>query len=174
VILLFARSCREAAGVEIGGVVNYYEVLGAPEDATQEELHQAYLAKQSQLLPERFAGAPEDVLGAVKRASVVIEQAWDVLGDVALRANYDSDLAQSAQHAGAMVSDRGNGWRLHHAEHVWAMEREVGLPHTTVLGIHPPSDEPSTTSHLGGLVRPTMVPSEEWLASPLYDPFSAA
>jgi uncharacterized protein YdhG (YjbR/CyaY superfamily) len=155
------------------GHVNYYEVLGAPEDATQEELHQAYLAKQSRLAPERFVGAPEDVLGAVKRASVVVDQAWNVLGDVAIRGNYDADLALSATNAVAVPSDAHDGWRRHHAEHVWAMERQLGLPFTSVLGIHPPAADGSESRPLEGLVKPPMTPSEEWLASPLYDPLSA-
>jgi hypothetical protein len=116
-----------ADGTTQRGRVNYYQGLGAREDATQEELHQAYLAKQSQLVPERFVGAPDEVLGAVKRASVVVDQARNVLGDVALRGNYDADLSLSATNAGEAPSD----------------------------------------SHEG-------VPSEEWLASPLYDPLSAA
>jgi len=72
--------------------VNYYQVLGAPEDATQEELHQAYLAKQAQLAPERFAGAPDDVLGAMRRALVTVDQAWSMLGDEALRGNDEADI----------------------------------------------------------------------------------
>lgn len=154
--------------------MNYYEILGAPEDATQEELHQAYLAKQAQLAPERFVGAPDDVLGAVKRASVVVDQAWNVLGEVALRGNYDADLSLSATNAEHAPSEAHEGWRRHHAEHVWAMERQLGLPFTSVLGIHPSTADGTGSRHLEGLVKPPMLPSEEWLASPLYDPLSAA
>jgi hypothetical protein len=157
-----------------GGWVNYYEVLGAPEDATQEELHQAYLAKRSQLTPERFVGAPDDVLGAVKRASVVVDQAWNVLGDVALRGNYDADLSLGSTSAAHSASEAHEGWRRHHAEHVWAMERELGLPFTSVLGIHPPTADDTESKQPEGLVRPATLPSEEWLVSSLWDPLAAA
>jgi len=154
--------------------VNYYEVLGAPENATQEELLQAYLAKKAQLRPERFEGAPADVLGAVNRASVAVEQAWDVLGDVALRGQYDSDAGSSTPSPDEVPSHHREGWRRRHAEHVWTMERELGLPFTSVLGIHPPTHDASTNAHLPGLEAPYMPPSEEWLVSPLWDPLSAA
>jgi PASTA domain len=154
--------------------VNYYEVLGAPEDANQEELHQAYLAKQSQLTPERFVGAPDDVLGAVKRASVVVDQAWNVLGDVALRGNYDADLSLSSTSAAQSPRAAHEGWRRHHAEHVWAMERELGLPVTSVLGIHAPTADGTESQPREGLATPAMVPSEEWAVSSLYDPLAAA
>jgi hypothetical protein len=157
-----------------GGRVNYYEVLGPPEDATQEELHQAYLAKQSQLTPERFVGSPDDVLGAVKRASVVVDQARNILGDVALRGNYDADLSLGSTSAAHSPSEAHEGWRRRHAEHVWAMERELGLPFTSVLGIHPATAEGAESRHLEGLDKPPMVPSEEWLVSSLYDPLAAA
>jgi hypothetical protein len=153
--------------------VNYYEVLGAPEDATQEELHQAYLAKQAQLASERFAGAPDDVLGAVKRALVTVDQAWSMLGDEALRGSYDADLARGATTGGEASPEPHEGWRQHHAEHVWEMERELGLPFTSVLGIHPPPSDGSTTRQLDGLAGPPMVASEEWFGSPLFEPITA-
>jgi hypothetical protein len=153
--------------------VNYYEVLGAPDDATQEELHQAYLAKRAQLTSERFAGAPDDVLGAVKRALVTVDQAWSMLGDIVLRGNYDADLARGATNADEASSELHEGWRQRHAEHVWAMERELELPFTSVLGIHPPPSEGSPTRHLDGLAGPPMAASEEWFGSPLFEPITA-
>jgi hypothetical protein len=156
--------------------MNYYEVLGVPSNATDEEVRYAYLAKASQLRPDRFPGAPEEVISAVHSASIRVEAAWNILGDVALRGQYDSELREN----GEIADEPGHrsGWRLRHAEHVWGMERELGQPLTSVLGVHPPLEGATLAAALkaqegeglqGGAL---MSPSEEWLASPLYDPLA--
>jgi hypothetical protein len=157
--------------------MNYYEVLGVPSDATQEEVRHAYLAKTEQLRPERFAGAPPEVVDAVNRASVVVESAWHLLGDVALRAHYDSDL-NSSKPPDMEDHQRRGSWRRRHAEHVWEMERALGLPLSSVLGMHPSSTDAdlardSTVQAGDGLRTGMGSPSEQWGLSPLYDPLAS-
>jgi curved DNA-binding protein CbpA len=69
--------------------VNYYEILGLPRDASPEEVGYAYSAKMARLLPARAAGAPPHVIEAVDKARVVVGDAGRILGDGALRAQYD-------------------------------------------------------------------------------------
>lgn len=110
---------------------------------------------------------------AVSSATVAIEAAWHVLGDAALRRQYDGEL----QASGAIVAEPAGpvpGWRRHHAEHVWAIERQLGVPLTSVLGVRPPS-APSTelppVAPDEGLAGPPMTRSEGLLpVSPLIDP----
>jgi|GEM_PF-1720431 hypothetical protein len=156
--------------------MNYYEVLGVQRDATDEEVRHAYLAKAAQLRPERFVEAPDDVIAAVNRASVVIGEAWNVLGDVALRARYDSELDQAGQISVETHGHRST-WRHRHAEHVWAMERELGLPLTSVLGVQPPNGDDASKPYpddaqFEGLAGKVMSPSQQWLVSPIYDPLA--
>ncbi len=114
--------------------MNHYETLGVPRNATLEELRRAYLAKHAQLRPERFVGAPEHMLDAVARASGVIDEAWRVLGDAEKRRRYDAELE---------VGDQlGGDSRRSRAEHIWAMERELGWPLSSVLGLEPPGPLP--------------------------------
>ena len=153
--------------------MNYYEVLGVPPNATQDDVHHAYLAKAEQLTPERFAAASEEVRTAVSRASVAIDAAWHVLSDVALRAHYDSDVTLSGSGADNERDERSS-WRRRHAEHVWDMERGLGLSLTSVLGVHPSSRvATSQDEYPKGLADQAIAPDEEWLASPLYDPYAS-
>ncbi len=124
--------------------MNHYETLGVPRDATLEEIRHAYLAKQTQLRPERFIGAPNNVLQAVAQANGVIDDSWRVLEDPAKRADYDLELDQGDQLGGD--SRRGR------AEHIWAMERELGWPLSPVFGLDPPTALPRAYPAVG---RPT-------------------
>ncbi len=119
--------------------MNYYDVLGVPEDASADEIRDAYLDKIERVSPERFVDAPSEVVAAVKQATVAVEAAWHVLGDSSSRAEYDSDL-----HAAVSDSQQPRvkrlEWRKRHADHVWQMEQRLGLPLTSVLGLHPQTD----------------------------------
>jgi hypothetical protein len=114
--------------------MNHYETLGVPRDATVQEIRRAYLAKQTQLSPERFVGAPANVLEAVSSANGVIDEAWRVLQDPDRRADYDVELDQGDQ--------LGGDSRRARAEHVWAMERELGWHLAPVFGLEPPTAMP--------------------------------
>ncbi len=114
--------------------MNHYETLGVSRDATLEEIRRAYLAKQTQLSPERFVGAPSNVLEAVSQANGVIDDAWQVLQDPDKRADYDVQLDQGDQ--------LGGDSRRARAEHVWAMERELGWHLSPVYGLEPPTAMP--------------------------------
>jgi hypothetical protein len=142
--------------------VNYYDVLGVPQDATEGELRHAYLAKADRLRRERFAGAPGNVMAALEQASAVVDQAWRTLSDDALRAAYDRDL------------DRAADSRRAGAERIWALERALGWSLSPAFGLEPSETEPvapieaagsgraeaADGAQGSGLAGPTSVPSE--------------
>jgi curved DNA-binding protein CbpA len=77
--------------------VNYYEILGLPRDASSDEIHHAYSAKATQLLPARAEGAPPNVIEAVNKARAVIDDAGRILGDAVLRSEYDFAIDRAAE-----------------------------------------------------------------------------
>ena len=105
------------------------------------------------------------------RASVVLSACWHVLGDNALRGQYDAELDPAGELT-APPAGRRTRWRRRHAEHVWAMERELGIPLTSVLGLSPPgaATPPPPPGGLGDAI--VGAPSEQWLVSPLHDPLA--
>ena len=70
---------------------------------------------------------------------MAVEAAWHVLGDSTSRAEYDSDLRAVGSDSDQPRLKRVE-WRKRHADHVWRMEQRLGLPLTSVLGLHPPTD----------------------------------
>lgn len=147
--------------------MNHYETLGVPRDASNDELRHAYLAKAAQLRPERFAGAPDNVVAAVGQASAVIDEAFRVLSDPMLRAEHDKELDQQTD------SQRAR------AERIWAMEQQLGWPLSPVYGLEPPPVLPGSSSPNGaapagpgppttGLAGPISVPSESGHVSPAF------
>lgn len=160
--------------------MNYYEVLGVPTNARVEEIRHAYLAKATQLHPDRFPTAPPDVLAAVAGAAATIEEAWHTLRDPERRQRYDAQLASG----GAAVTPARHvrlSAREMIAEHVWAMERELGWPLTEVLGLRPDavanpvpvadgSAAATGVEQRAGLTSTRSNPSIEIGWSPLYDP----
>ena len=132
--------------------MNYYEVLGIAPGASADEVTDAYLTKAERMNPERFSGDPPDVVSAVKRASVAIEAAWHVLGDPSSRAAYDTGLnAELAP--GDQPRLRRLEWRRRHAQHVWIIERNLGLPLTSVLGLGPPGKTKRAPAMHAGLAK---------------------
>lgn len=154
------------------GCMNFYQLLGVATDATADEIDLAYGAKMAQLQRVQSSGAPPDVAAAERRAATAFKSARATLSDAALRAQYDARLRVAGDYV-ATPPDKREGLLRRHAEHVWAMERELGHPLTSVFGLHPPSDdEPSKSAGIQGGGLETAMPDEEWLASPLYDPLA--
>lgn len=63
-------------------MTNHYDVLGVAQDATQDEIKQAWRRKASEAHPDRDGGDAE--------AMARINQAYEVLGDPERRQNYDA------------------------------------------------------------------------------------
>jgi curved DNA-binding protein CbpA len=109
----------------------YYEILGVPKEASVDEIRHAWLAKSGQLASERHEGASDHVGRSLSTARSILDQAWAILGDPARRADYDAELAR----ADGRPSDRRQ-----HAERIWAMEHDLGMPMTPALGYVPPTE----------------------------------
>ena len=74
-----------------GQTLDYYELLGVPVNASQEQIKSAYRQLAMEWHPDRNA----DVLAP--DAMLLLNEAWEVLGDEKLRADYDREqtLARS-------------------------------------------------------------------------------
>lgn len=77
---------------------SYYEILGVPQDATDEQLKQAYRRESMRLHPDRN---PDNAEAAQQFAAM--KEAYEILSDPAKRAEYDAtgtvDTTDIAQHA---------------------------------------------------------------------------
>ncbi len=62
-------------------LVNYYSILGVPENASSEEIRRAYRRAALAVHPDR---------GGSNRLMQRINEAWDVLGDARKRREYDA------------------------------------------------------------------------------------
>ena len=82
---------------------SYYEVLGVPRTATQEQIRFSYRALAAHYHPDKHQGNPLQELAAEKLARV--NEAYDVLSDPERRSGYDTQLGAPA--AGAWW--RGTG-----------------------------------------------------------------
>jgi hypothetical protein len=76
-------------------VATYYDVLGVPQNANNEDLRRAYLGLARTLHPDHTHGmAPTDAEVTARKMQQVNE-AWRILRDPASRAAYDRALASS-------------------------------------------------------------------------------
>jgi len=60
--------------------ITWYDVLGVLPGAETRKIKREYEAKSALLRPDMIAGAPSNVLQAVRRAQDLLDQAWEVLG----------------------------------------------------------------------------------------------
>ena len=68
-------------------MIDLYRVLGASPDATAEDLHSAYRARARALHPDTSSG-DEDAMRE-------LNDAWAILGDPELRAEYDEIVGEA-------------------------------------------------------------------------------
>lgn len=71
------------------GEPDYYAILGLRTAASDEEIRQAYRSLAMRWHPDHYAMAPEEVGRQAERRMRMINRARDVLGDPALRRDYD-------------------------------------------------------------------------------------
>jgi hypothetical protein len=69
--------------------ITWYEVLGVLPGADPEKIRRRYQERTALLHGEMIAGAPSNVLIAVRRAQEFLDGAWEILGDPASRYRYD-------------------------------------------------------------------------------------
>jgi hypothetical protein len=166
-----------------GALLTYYEVLGVARDATRSQIAAAYRAKLDRVENAAFDGAPPEVVHAVDHARATYRTAYLVLAS-RLRAEYDREIQTAT--LSAMQRVRRRLTRRTHAQHVWTMEQELGLPLSPVFGMasdpslvevalrdldavdleHEPLDPRESLSSAIG------TPTVRWGVSPLTDPIS--
>ncbi|MGZ3602688.1 MAG: metallopeptidase family protein [Ktedonobacterales bacterium] len=71
------------------GEPDYYAILGLTTAASDEDIRQAYRSLAKRWHPDHYAMAPEEVGRQAERRMRAINRAHDVLGDPALRRDYD-------------------------------------------------------------------------------------
>ena len=77
--------------------MTHYEVLGVRLTATADQVKRAYYRKARAYHPDAHAGSSPEVLDEAQRAMAALNAAWNVLGDVQLRAEYDRALEQAKE-----------------------------------------------------------------------------
>jgi DnaJ-class molecular chaperone len=116
---------------------NFYEILGVPETASQEDIKKAYRKLSLQYHPDRNANSPEST---IKFQS--ISAAYDVLGDEDKRRQHDM---QSKMQGNMQFGPGGGGMPFHmpFAHHMGANMGGGGMPTfftTSTNGEFDPSD----------------------------------
>ena len=81
-----AGQSRNALGAEVEVKTSYYELLGVPRQATEEEIKKAYRRKALELHPDRNYGNEDDAT----KTFAEVQAAYEVLSDAQERAWYDS------------------------------------------------------------------------------------
>ena len=79
----------------------HYDVLGVDHDAARDAIKRAWRVKVQLLHPDRHQGASDEVRAEADKETLLVNRAWEVLGDTQKRGDYDLWLATSASaHAG--------------------------------------------------------------------------
>lgn len=73
---------------------DFYDVLGVPSGASEEEIRSAYRIKAQLLHPDRHVGAPSQVREAAAKEFSELTAAYEVLSDATQRAKYDRFLLE--------------------------------------------------------------------------------
>ncbi|HVP28275.1 MAG TPA: response regulator [Myxococcota bacterium] len=77
----------------------YFEVLGIPEKATDEDVRRSYVELAKKTHPDRFSGASEPVRKLAEEVFGLVSKAYETLGDVRRRTQYLLDRKGSKQAA---------------------------------------------------------------------------
>ncbi len=91
--------------------MSHYDVLGVDTTASSADIRQAYVRKARQHHPDYFIAAHHEERLAAERRMQAINEAWDVLGDLAKRREYDRAqgfVADDAEAAGFRPFDTGD------------------------------------------------------------------
>jgi hypothetical protein len=88
-------------------LVTWYDVLGVLPDAPTDDIREAWRGRMAVLQPDGLAGASAEVLSAVSRARLAVDEAWHVLADPAARESYDEQIGFARPGEGLTPSWRG-------------------------------------------------------------------
>ena len=107
--------------------ITWYEVLGVLPGAPAGRIRRRYEERVALLRAEMIAGAPSNVLVAVRRAQEFLDGAWEVLGDPAIRERYDE--AAGFRRRGGGLPPAGTG-----AAGTYPTGSETDQPDPGILG----------------------------------------
>jgi hypothetical protein len=107
--------------------ITWYEVLGVLPGAAADKIERRYGERTALLRGEMIAGAPSNVLVAVRRAQEFLDGAWEVLGDPAIRERYDEAAGFRIRGGGLPPAGIGTAG-------TYPTGSEMDLPDTGILG----------------------------------------
>ena len=84
--------------------MSYYQILGVNDQATPDQLAEAYERQRQRYDPERVPAADQELGSVARERTAEIEQAYAVLSDPAQRSEYDAQVG--AHPAGPVASAR--------------------------------------------------------------------
>jgi curved DNA-binding protein CbpA len=84
-----------AAWVNVLDDLTYYELFGAPEDASPDDLREAFHVFCDAFHPDRHLGRPAEERASISTIFKRGTEAYLVLSDVGLRSRYDQQLASN-------------------------------------------------------------------------------
>src|SRR5687768_12068893 len=74
------QAALERAG-QLRGILNYYDILGVPRDATQDQVRSAYRSLVQLFHPDRLRHLRPEVRSFAEERLKTLNQAYEVLGD---------------------------------------------------------------------------------------------
>lgn len=102
--------------------MNYYNILQIDENATQEEVRQAYHKMARLFHPDNFKGAQKDA----EEQMAKINEAYDILYDVNKRAAYDL-RRKTHEYEESDVENKDNMSKPQEEEYTNSMEEQSGV-----------------------------------------------
>lgn len=85
-------------------VATHYDVLGVRSDASTMQIRRAFVGKARELHPDVYSGRPDAEIATDRRAMQDLNEAWRVLRDPTMRADYDRLLGEAPMQAQAPVA----------------------------------------------------------------------